>query len=223
MAIVPFRPSNDPLDRIFDSLLGTMGGSTHGGSLMRAPDTDVVETEDEIRVSSEMPGLHPDDIEIDVENNVLTLRAEKNEERTEGEEGGRYHLAERRFGVFSRSFVLPRDVDPDNIQADFRDGVLTVHIPKSEKSRRRRISIAGEGQDTGTQLHAGRSSREVGPGNAEPRSRGRSSVQDRNDEVRASGTGTRSSSSSSSSESSRSRSSSSRSSGTSSRGKRSSE
>jgi len=218
MAIVPFRPSNDPLDRIFDSLLGTMGGSTHGGSLMRAPDTDVVETEDEIRVSSEMPGLHPDDIEIDVENNVLTLRAEKSEERTEGEEGGRYHLAERRFGVFSRSFVLPRDVEPDNIQADFRDGVLTVHIPKSEKSRRRRISVGGEGQDTGTQLHAGRSSREVGPGNEEPRSRGRSRAQSRNDEVRASGSDIRSDN-----ESSRSRGSSRSSSGTSSRGKRSSE
>jgi len=142
MAISPYRTSNDPFDRIFDSLLGTTAGGSRGGSLMRAPETDVVETEKEIRVSTEMPGLRPEDIEVDVENNVLTLRGEKREERKE-DEPGKYHLSERRYGVFTRSFVLPRDVDSEQIQASFEHGVLTVRIPKSEKAQRRRIQVGG--------------------------------------------------------------------------------
>lgn len=142
MAVAPTfnRPTNDPLDRFFDSLWS--GGSRANGALMRAPETDVIETEREIRVVTEMPGLKRDQIEIDVENNVLTVRGEKREERTEGEEG-RYHLAERRYGTFTRSFVLPRDVDAEGIEANFEDGVLFVTIPKSERARRRRIEIGG--------------------------------------------------------------------------------
>ena len=144
MAIYPTRYS-DPFDQIFNSVFGANGGRANGSStLMRAPETDVVETEKEIRVVTEMPGLKRDNIEIDVENNVLTIRGEKREERTEGEQG-RWHLAERRYGTFSRSFVLPRDVDAENIQASFQDGVLTVSVPKSEKARRRRIEIGAMG------------------------------------------------------------------------------
>ncbi len=131
---------NDPLDALFTNFMG--GRQGNGAPLMRAPETDVVETEREIRVVSEMPGLKRNDIEIDVENNVLTIRGEKREERTEGEKG-RFHLAERRYGTFTRSFVLPRDVDPEQIQADFQDGVLTIAIPKSERVRRRRIQVGG--------------------------------------------------------------------------------
>ena len=141
MAITPTynRLAGDPL-AMFDQFFGN-AGSRHA-SLMRAPETDVVETEREIRVQVEMPGLKRENIEVDVENNVLTIRGEKREERTEGQEG-RYHLAERRWGTFARSFVLPRDVDADNIQASFEDGVLTVRIPKSEKARRRKIDVGG--------------------------------------------------------------------------------
>ena len=133
---------NDPLDALFTNFMG--GRQGNGATLMRAPETDVVETEREIRVVTEMPGLKRNDIEIDVENNVLTIRGEKREERTEGEKG-RFHLAERRYGTYTRSFVLPRDVDSDAIQATFEDGVLTVVVPKSEKARRRKIQIGGEG------------------------------------------------------------------------------
>lgn len=144
MAISQYRPSSDPFDRLFENLLGSTGGYNRGGSLMRAPATDVIENETGIRVVAELPGLTSDDIELDLENNVLTIRGEKSEERTEGDEQqGTYHLAERRYGTFSRSFVLPRDVDPDGIQAQFDNGVLTIQIPKSEKARRRRIEIGG--------------------------------------------------------------------------------
>ena len=140
MALYPTRYS-DPIDQLFGAVLGN-GARNGGGSLMRAPDTDVIETEREIRVVTEMPGLKRENIEVDVENNVLTIRGEKREERTEGEQG-RFHLSERRYGTFTRSFVLPRDVDPDQIHAGFQDGVLTISIPKNERVRRRRIQVGG--------------------------------------------------------------------------------
>jgi len=145
MAIAPTynRLPADPFG-LLDQVFGNSGARSQG-NLMRAPETDVVETEREIRVLVEMPGLKRENIEVDVENNVLTIRGEKREERTEGQEG-RYHLAERRWGTFARSFVLPRDVDADNINAAFQDGVLAVSIPKSEKARRRKIDIGGAQQ-----------------------------------------------------------------------------
>ena len=156
MAITPTynRLPADPFS-VLDQFFG-QGGTRQGGNLMRAPETDVVETEREIRVMVEMPGLKRENIEVDVENNVLTIRGEKREERTEGQEG-RYHLAERRWGTFARSFVLPRDVDADNIQASFEDGVLTVRIPKSEKARRRKIDVGGNAgaQQVGTGTQGG--------------------------------------------------------------------
>jgi HSP20 family protein len=145
MAIYPTSTRYaEPFDQLFDTFFGNTGRAANGNGLMRAPETDVIETERELRVVCEMPGLRREHIELDMENNVLTIRGEKREERTEGEKG-RWHLAERRYGTFTRSFVLPRDVDADNIQASFQDGVLTVSIPKSEKARRRRIEIGGNG------------------------------------------------------------------------------
>ncbi|HET7231403.1 MAG TPA: Hsp20/alpha crystallin family protein [Longimicrobium sp.] len=154
MAIAPTynRLPADPFG-LLDQVFGN-GGSRTTANLMRAPETDVVETEREIRVQVEMPGLKRENIEVDVENNVLTIRGEKREERTEGQEG-RYHLAERRWGTFARSFVLPRDVDAENINAAFQDGVLTVSIPKSEKARRRKIDIGGTAQPQELGSHTG--------------------------------------------------------------------
>jgi HSP20 family protein len=169
MAITPTTnrwTQADPFG-LLDQVFGNAGART-GGNLMRAPETDVVETEREIRVHVEMPGLKRNHIEVDVENNVLTIRGEKREERTEGQEG-RYHLAERRYGTFARSFVLPRDVDADSIQAAFEDGVLTVRIPKSEKARRRKIDVGGSAGSqqvgTGGQGENGQSAAENGGGN----------------------------------------------------------
>jgi len=137
MAITTFRQTNDP----FASLLADLvGPSDRMGSLMRAS-ADVTEKEDEIRVLMEMPGMKSEDIEIELENNVLTISGEKKEERTESDKDERYHLSERRYGHVSRSFVLPREVEQEQIQAHFEDGVLVVRIPKSEKARRRRIEV----------------------------------------------------------------------------------
>lgn len=111
--------------------------------MVRPFEADVVELGDEVRVTAELPGVKREDLDITLENNVLTVSGEKKEEREEGEEGGRYHLMERRWGSFSRSFSLPGTVDPDRVEASFEDGTLTIRVPKTEEARRRRISIGG--------------------------------------------------------------------------------
>lgn len=105
------------------------------------PAVSVEETADEVVLTAELPGMSEADVDLEVENNVLTLRGEKSESREEGSEGRRYHVWERRFGTFARSFTLPRTVRPDDIQATFDRGVLTVRMPKAPEARSRRIAI----------------------------------------------------------------------------------
>jgi HSP20 family protein len=156
MAIRQYQPSTDVLGPLFENFFGPMGGGNRLSNLMRGPAADVIETENEIRVLLELPGLGADDVAVDLENNVLTIRGEKREERREDDERNTWHLMERRYGSFSRSFVLPRDVEQDRIAAHFENGVLTVAIPKSEKARRRRIEVQGhDGQRSARQVEAG--------------------------------------------------------------------
>ena len=81
-------------------------------------------------------------VSVEIENNVLTISGEKVEERTEGEEERRYHVWERSYGSFRRSFTLPRSVKADDITARFENGILTVHLPKVSEAKGRRIEIA---------------------------------------------------------------------------------
>lgn len=141
MAIAPYRASTDLFRPIFEDIFGPSVEGNRLGNMMRAPLADVVETENEIRVVVEMPGIRPEELNVDVENNVLTISGEKHEERQEGDDRSTWHLSERRYGQFSRSFVLPRGVDAEGIRAAFENGILTVAVPKSEKARRRRIEV----------------------------------------------------------------------------------
>lgn len=141
MAITQYRPSGDLFAPLFEEFFTRGGQGGRMSSLLRAPEADVVETERAIQVHLDMPGMRADDIDIGLENNILTISGEKRQERTEGDEKNTWHLTERRYGQFSRSFVLPRDVEPEQIEARFEDGVLRVVIPKSEKTRRRKIDV----------------------------------------------------------------------------------
>jgi HSP20 family protein len=104
------------------------------------PAVNVEESAEALVLTAELPGMKLDDLELEVENNVLTIRGEKSEVKTEGEER-KYHLWERRFGSFQRSFTLPRTVKPEEITAEFVDGILHVHLPKVAEARSRRIQI----------------------------------------------------------------------------------
>lgn len=144
MAVSPYRPATDLFRPFLEEFLTPTGDGNRLRNLMRAPAADVVETENEIRVIVEMPGIRSEDLDLDIENNLLTISGEKHEERTEGDERTTWHLTERRYGQFSRSFVLPRDVDSDAIRASFENGILTITIPKSARARRRKIDISSE-------------------------------------------------------------------------------
>ena len=100
---------------------------------------DVSETEDAFLVKASIPGVNPDDIDISLTDNVLTIKAEIKAEK-EIEEA-QYHLRERRFGVFSRSITLPTAVDADNVEAIYENGVLNLTISKAEEVKPRKIEV----------------------------------------------------------------------------------
>lgn len=109
---------------------------------------EVVEAEDEVRFDIEAPGLREEDFDITLENNVLTISGEKKVEREEGRKDSDYRLFERRYGRFQRSFTVPPTVRGDECSADYRNGVLSVRLPKSEEAKPRRIQV-GNGRTSG--------------------------------------------------------------------------
>jgi HSP20 family protein len=140
MAITPYRTSTDLFSPMLEDFFRPLSGwGGRMGGMLRTPEADVIESENEIRVTVELAGMNAEDIELDLENNVLTISGEKQEEHQR--ETDTWHLSERRYGKFSRSFVLPRDVEQEKIEAEFHHGVLNVTIPKSERARRKRIEV----------------------------------------------------------------------------------
>jgi len=107
-----------------------------------APRVDVSETATDVVVKAEVPGLSKDEIKVTVSGNMLTISGEKKDEREEAK--ANYTLVERRYGRFCRSITLPSGIDPDKAQADFRDGVLSITLPKTEETRAKKIPVKGE-------------------------------------------------------------------------------
>jgi HSP20 family protein len=114
-----------------------------GGFALRLP-LDVSETGDAYIVHASIPGINPEELEINVENNTLTIRGETRQETERKDE--RWHIKERRFGAFQRSISLPNNVDPDQVGARYEDGVLTLTLPKTEQAKPRRINVSSGGQ-----------------------------------------------------------------------------
>lgn len=147
MAVVQYRPAGDLFGSMFDELMSPLSRIGRPRDMMRGLESEVAETEQDLRVVIDAPGMQPEDIDISLENNILTVTGERRPEWSEAEEGRfTWHLSERRYGKFSRSFVLPRGVDPERITARSDNGVLSISIPKSEKARRRRIAVEGRGE-----------------------------------------------------------------------------
>jgi HSP20 family protein len=103
------------------------------------PAFDVSETDEELLVKGDLPGVAPSDVNVSVAGNVLTVRGERKEEREEKTES--VHRIERSFGSFSRSFTLPTHVDVDNIKATYKKGTLELRLPKSESTKRKTIKV----------------------------------------------------------------------------------
>lgn len=99
------------------------------------PAMEIIEKNGDLVVTAELPGVSAKDVEVTVDEGILNIRGEKKEELKEGEPESKYHMWERRYGSFQRSFTLPRTVDAEKISAKFENGVLTIKLPKSEKAK----------------------------------------------------------------------------------------
>jgi HSP20 family protein len=111
------------------------------GSLVAAwiPPVDVTEEADAVKITIELPGVRPEDVQLSLENNLLTIRGEKRQASQQGAD--RVHRYERTYGAFERTFTIPSSVDGDHVRATYENGVLTVTLPKVERARPRRINV----------------------------------------------------------------------------------
>lgn len=136
-------PTFDELEARMQRMLeGNLFAESFAQPLGFLPATDVSETKDLVTLAIELPGLEKKDLDIDIEDGVLTVRGEKLEEKKEDDK--KYHLVERTYGSFQRAFALPRTVDTTKITAEFEKGVLKVLLPKTPESQAKshRVDIA---------------------------------------------------------------------------------
>lgn len=149
MTIVRYDPFRDlrtlqeEVNRLFSTNLTRGFGEEGIGRGAWNPSVDIYENKDHIVLEAELPGMNRDEFELSVENNVITLRGERQFEKRD--ESDNYHRVERSYGSFTRSFTLPQTVSADGATAEYRNGVLRVTLPKREETKARRIQINGEG------------------------------------------------------------------------------
>jgi HSP20 family protein len=127
------------ISRAFEPFARFVGADEDLVSGAWVPAVDVAETQEKIIVRAELPGMKQEDIHIEFENGMLTLRGERTIEKSEGTT---WHRVERTYGAFSRSFTLPRTVDAEKITASYREGVLEIDVPKREEAKPKQIQIA---------------------------------------------------------------------------------
>jgi HSP20 family protein len=137
-----FRESRfqNQLNRLFEDALHTWPSDTNGTSAW-SPAADIFETDNDLVLQTDLPGVDPKQIDLRVENNVLTIRGERRfEPKVEREN---FHRVERSYGTFSRSFALATAVESEKVQASYKNGVLSIMLPKTEQAKPKRIQIAG--------------------------------------------------------------------------------
>ena len=143
MAVVrwdPFRDLSmlqDRMNRLFDDAGRTWRPDEPAPTTSWSPAVDIFETEGEIVVKAELPGMDRKDITLNLENNVLTLRGERRFQKETKDEN--YHRIERSYGAFSRAFSIPTMVDEEKIRADYKDGVLKILLPKKDQAKPKHI------------------------------------------------------------------------------------
>jgi HSP20 family protein len=132
--------TTDPITglRIFEDALNRMLSEPRT-SRPWSPAVDILETENEIVLKADVPAIDPKDIDIEVQNQTLTVKGQRNFDKTEATKG--YHRIERNYGTFVRSFTIPTTVDTEKVAADYKNGVLTISLPKKEAAKPRQIKI----------------------------------------------------------------------------------
>ena len=138
----PFRELEDMserLNRVFSRPSLRNSGKENLTVADWMPTVDISETEGEYLIKAELPEVRKEDVKVTVENGVLTLQGERRQEKEE--KGKRFHRVERSYGSFVRSFTLPESVDEGSVKAEYKDGVLNLHLPKSEKVKPKAIDV----------------------------------------------------------------------------------
>jgi HSP20 family protein len=141
------RTLQDEMNRLFSGSISRSGsGAVIQDEIMRgalSPQVDIFENKEQIVLEAEFPGMKPEDVEISIENNVLTLHGERKFEKKD--ERDNFHRVERSYGSFTRSFTLPPTVSSENANAEFDNGVLRLTLAKREEAKPRRIEIKASG------------------------------------------------------------------------------
>jgi HSP20 family protein len=132
----PFRTVREEVE----TLLSNFGSDREGWfAPMVLPPIDLCENDNTVKVKMDIPGIKPEEFDIQLNNNVLTVCGKREEEKEE--KGQTFHRVERRSGCFSRSVTLPAAVDEDKVDAQYKDGVLTITMPKTEEAKSHRIKV----------------------------------------------------------------------------------
>jgi len=143
------RSLQDEVNRVFSSNFNRGGGES--GMMQGAwnPSVDIFENKDQIVLEAELPGMKPEDVNISIENNVLTIHGERKFEKKDDKDN--FHRVERSYGSFTRSFTLPPTVSSEGVDAVFENGILRLALAKREEAKPRRIEIkAGAGSEPKT-------------------------------------------------------------------------
>ena len=141
----PFRELEEMSERL-NRMISRPSVHTNGGQAKEVmtvtdwtPTVDISETEAEYAIKAELPEVKKEDVKVTVEDGVLTIQGERKQEKEE--KGKKYHRIERSYGRFARSFTLPDTVDEGKVRAEYADGVLNLHLPKSEKAKPKQIDV----------------------------------------------------------------------------------
>lgn len=138
----PFRELEEMSDRL-NRMFARPAARTNGKETMIVadwvPTVDVSETDGEYQIKAEIPDVKKEDVKVTLEDGVLTIQGERKQEKEE--KGKKYHRIERSYGSFVRSFSLPDLIDEEKVRAEFTDGVLNLHLPKSEKAKPKAIEV----------------------------------------------------------------------------------
>ncbi len=140
--IVPRDSFHGFFDRVFENFTGDSDfvADSEAGGRTWLPAVDIYESDEAFVATADLPGLKKDDIDVSIEDNVLTVSGERKFE--ESDDDGTFRRVERSYGTFRRSFALPRGVDSAKVEARFEDGVLNLTLPKSEVAKSRKITVA---------------------------------------------------------------------------------
>jgi HSP20 family protein len=136
------RTLQDEMNRLFSLTVPRVTGEDAMAQGAWSPSIDIFEGKDNIVLEAELPGMKIEDVDVSIENNTITLKGERKFEKRD--ENDNYHRVERSYGAFTRSFTLPRNVVGDDAQAEFKNGILRVTLPKREEEKARKIKIAGD-------------------------------------------------------------------------------